>query len=459
MLLRGPDGHSFVAPLARGDAVLLASDVTEHYWLPDGERVVYVTSGGVHVVRRDGTERLRIADPLPDSGARAHVPSPDGRWIALWHLSETGGRRALCTVTIVLAATDGSEQIPLGWSRGEGHCLAPAFSADGRFLAFADSSLADPAAGAALTVFDIALAERVVALRLDPAAEPAAFAWHPTANLLAHLETDGDRTALRVLDAETGAQSELGDASGRTRPWPDRLGWDARGELIVFCTDDGLWRGDPEAGAVHRLGHREFCGEHQLSPGGHWASTQHDVESSVIDVVRIVPVRGTHALELEAVEQIGWTQDGSRFVYRAGTSRDGLIAVSPTGEDAVRFEDIHDETRFHRPWPDVVLAQDEQSLRPGSGIDLLDLRTGGREHHVHHELIESSPRPRQRAFCARATVGAEVRYEDDDEVYSALDGTGSDRLVVFWQDAPGEPWQQHVLDERPYPASGECFIP
>jgi len=136
---QGPTADLWTYDWRRGSKTRLTNgkDVYAHpVWSPDGRYVVFGSSRGMLWTRADGSGKPQ---PLTTSKAPQRPTSftPDGRRLAFWELNAAGSR----IQTVLLEESSGqlrasSPELFLEMSSPQPH---PAFSPDGRWLAYADT--------------------------------------------------------------------------------------------------------------------------------------------------------------------------------------------------------------------------------------------------------------------------------------------------------------------------------
>jgi hypothetical protein len=104
---------------------LLVPDAADAAWSPDGDRMVFVRSGGVYTARSDGSDLQLLS-----SSADASSPSwsPDGNRIAV---AVRSGSNSSSVETIDVETGETTLISPAFWDVG-----SPAWSPDGRYLTF-----------------------------------------------------------------------------------------------------------------------------------------------------------------------------------------------------------------------------------------------------------------------------------------------------------------------------------
>jgi hypothetical protein len=158
---------------------------TRPSWSPEGDRLALAREDGVYVVRRDGSDPVRVSRRQTGD----IVWSPDGRWLAFsgW----TGERSEL-----TLAAADGSGERDLSSVLSRGGS-APKFSPDGSRLAFLTSG----PGRSHVAVLDL------VAQRLQdfgPVPYLVSLAWSPDGRTLY-----GSAAGIVAIDVASGRQRLL----------------------------------------------------------------------------------------------------------------------------------------------------------------------------------------------------------------------------------------------------------
>ncbi len=258
-------------------------------WAPDGVRIAFLEAGTIHVLDTgNGTTAA-----LPGSRGAENQPvwSPDGNWIAyrddsanedkgLWLMHADGSERHRIsgaisgapawspdsTLLAFGALTNGpSSEIHLlsvdgtalrNLTAGEGGGSSPAFSPDGRRVAFTTD--ADT-----LAVAEVASSE----IRRFPAVGKIANpSWAPNSKSILVQHIDGEATSIRTVDAADGSARQLspaepgpeGQAAGYRWKAYTRPLWTPDGTAIVYQGDcrgngDDLCRLDPATGAVTLL--------------------------------------------------------------------------------------------------------------------------------------------------------------------------------------------------------------
>jgi Tol biopolymer transport system component len=186
-----------------------SGNLTDLAWSPDGTRIAYVSSGGeggagaIYAMNADGSGRFAVVQPNSGQYLSELSWSPEGEWIA--YASGVGTSiNGLIQYGILAVPSAGGSPVKL--SSGIGDDLAPAWSPDGRHIAFmrmldhgGDSKLTSQlmvmkADGSGVTT----LARLDTVTTIKPA-------WSPDGRMLAYL--DGPR--LMVIDPDGTVPRQL----------------------------------------------------------------------------------------------------------------------------------------------------------------------------------------------------------------------------------------------------------
>ena len=138
LMNQGPSSDLWVYDWKRGSKTRLTDGkvVYSPVWSPDGRYVVFSSSGGMFWTRADGAGKPQ---PLTASNALQYPTSftPDGRRLVFYELDPAGG----LIRTVLLDATSGllRASSPESFLQTPSKLPFPAFSPDGRWLAYADA--------------------------------------------------------------------------------------------------------------------------------------------------------------------------------------------------------------------------------------------------------------------------------------------------------------------------------
>jgi tricorn protease len=202
----------------RPSRVSVAGMVEDLALSPQGERALFVARGDIFTapIENGPTRNLTRSSGAHDRWARW---SPDGRQIA--YISDADGEDEL-----YLVAQDGSaepEQITDG---GEAMRYAPAWSPEGKRIAFSDKD-------GKLWVLEVA-GRKLVEVADDPAGQVVDYVWSPHGGFLAFtLYDDNGLPSIHVWSAADGQTRRLtSDLSVDFSP-----AWDPSGEYLFFLSD------------------------------------------------------------------------------------------------------------------------------------------------------------------------------------------------------------------------------
>jgi hypothetical protein len=176
-------------------------------WLPDG-RIYLVGAGGVWVGAPGGEMKS-----LGEAFAWMAVPSPSGRYLALWGPTESGG------IHVVDFQEDTLRRIPGPFRRGaQDGGVTLGWSPDERFLAGTDFDSDIDGSGMKVRIIDPFTSESV---RTIP--EVGFMAWLPGGGVLAFRKADGGEVAIRnvVVDADGTEAPFPEEYTGFMHPSPD----------------------------------------------------------------------------------------------------------------------------------------------------------------------------------------------------------------------------------------------
>ena len=271
-------------------------------WSPDGTRVAFTSDRGgakqLWVIAVGGGEARPLTSGKLSPGEPAW--SPDGRWIAFVGKPEPDGAQEESDVRVIsrlrykqdgegywdgrwkqlfVVAADGGA--PRQVTRGDHDHLGPAWSPDGRSLAYTGNPAPDADLSGVSDVWVVPSDGGTPSVRLTDGRGPAQLpAWSPDGTRIAYLGHDNEywgATHLRVwaVPASGGTPTSLTPTyersighhlAGDVRPQPTSGGltWAPDGGRIYFLTTEG---GNTEVASVPASGgdvRVETRGEHEL---------------------------------------------------------------------------------------------------------------------------------------------------------------------------------------------------
>jgi Tol biopolymer transport system component/DNA-binding winged helix-turn-helix (wHTH) protein len=139
----GKSHHIYVKTIGSGEAVRLTSgpyDDTSPAWAPDGESIAFIrlisgSDASVMIISSSGGNQRKVASiaiSLLHTDDTRVAWSPDGNWIATTEVN----RSAMSRLILISATTGEKKNLNYEPSRFDAD-VAPSFSPDGRYLAFA----------------------------------------------------------------------------------------------------------------------------------------------------------------------------------------------------------------------------------------------------------------------------------------------------------------------------------
>lgn len=216
--------------LGRGSVAPLTSSPmmeNESEWSPDGSRLAYSatgdTTGGttsLYTIRPDGSDNQRIVSM---TGAMARKPtwSPDGRRIAFLLEQSSSNPSTVEGVNeneIWMVDADGSDAHRIDEITSENYPTSPAWSPDGRYLAFVRIG----SGSSAVWILDLDTDE------IEFLAEGSQPAWAPDGKRM--VVTSGD--TLRVVAVPSGEELSVISSEGRQL---GEAAWSPDGTWITFA--------------------------------------------------------------------------------------------------------------------------------------------------------------------------------------------------------------------------------
>jgi Tol biopolymer transport system component len=438
---------------------------------PDGRQVLFSSSAAgnrdVYLLRVGGAQPNNLtAKSLADDEQGTF--SPDGERIAFRSERDGGG-------LFVMGAT--GESVRRVTSEG----FDPAWSSDGRLLAYSTEGVIDPYARntrAELWTVDVASGKTSRLLEGD-AVQPA---WSPDGRRIAYWANTGGQRDIWIVDGAGGAPVAV--TQDAATDWSPE--WSPDGAWLYFSSDRGgtmnLWRiaidrnsgsasGVPQAitnsftgvgyarfaADAHRLAVMAYSRSNELSlapfdpasgkigaettvrspslgwcsasPSADWlACTSRDAQE---DIVLMRP-DGSETVRLtdDAVKDRNptWSPDGSRIGFMSARSGEWeLWSVRPDGSDLRQMTDLRADTSVAVWSPDGKQAVTTSSTRPPTGLWLFDtstLATRQNAKFYRSQLPE--------VFSAEA-------WSPDGKLIAGFlaDGGGYPRTIALWDVATG----------------------
>lgn len=354
--------------------ILLADDVMQARWSPDGRRIAYWAADDagrrdIYTVAADGSKQSIVA--VTDDTALDWSPawSPDGKW--LYFASDRNG-----TMSIWRVAIDSTN----GRRRGEPQMVsAPAASvgwlsvaSDGRSLCFETMATTNSLVTARVdpVTETVTLADKPV---LDGSLQIRMASISPDASMIA-FTTEGQED-LFVMRSDGSDMRQLTNDIARDRG----ASWSADGEQIAFYSSRSgkyqVWAINPDGSGLTQLsnvpaGNLPFFP--LLSPGGRQLAATTATGSWIADLTK-VPITKVDMLPLLKEQRDlgfhpqGWSPDGTRLAGPSWTEPEGIYIYSVAGRNYTKVA----------PGFDNAIWLDDQRLivgRPGE-LALLDLRS------------------------------------------------------------------------------------
>ncbi len=331
---------------------------------PDGRQIVFASAAAgnldVYLLRVGGARPLNLTASSPGDDQQASL-SPNGEQIAFRSERDGGG-------IYVMGATGESVRRVIGAG------FDPAWSPDGRALAYATEPVIDPYAryGASqLWTVDIA-SGKAVRLETADAVQPA---WSPDGGRIAYWANTGGQRDLWTVAARGG--TPLPVTQDAATDWSPE--WSADGRWLYFSSDRGgnmnIWRvaidqrtgaarGDPEpvTTSLTAVGHPRFGSDPRRAVVVAYSTTHELLRTRVGDAR---PASGEpFALRSSS---LGWCSPSPSADWLACTSRtaqEDIVLMRPDGSETIRLTDDAAKDRNPSWSPD------------GSRIAFMSTRTG-----------------------------------------------------------------------------------
>jgi len=336
---------------------------------PDGKMLLYDSAVGgnsdVYLLRVGGKRAINLTEDSEFYDGQAAF-APDGERIAFRSERDGGG-------LFVMGATGESVRrvTDLGFN--------PAWSPDGRQLAFANEAVGDPYSRAIESeLWKVDLRDGApTRLTETDAVQPA---WSPDGGRIAFWSNTGGQRDVWTVDAAGG--EPLAVTSDRFTDWSPA--WSPDGRWLYFSSDRGgsmnLWRvpidaasgrtrGEPQrvTGGVRGMGHAGFS-----SDGSRLVLMAYERKSILvfqeIDPSEPCSVRATRVLSGQSPSWCSMSPDAQWLACTIRGAREDIVVLRPNGSDVRRLTDDPDKDRFPTWMPD------------GESVTFLSTRSGDWEY-------------------------------------------------------------------------------
>ena len=307
---------------------------------PDGRQFVFASAASgnydVYLLRVGGARPINLTQNSPTGDAQATF-SPDGERIAFRSEREGGG------LFIMGATGESVRRLTTGG-------FDPAWSPDGKSLAYSTEGVADPYARntrAALWVVDVSTGKSRKLLDGD-AVQPA---WSRDGGRIAYWANTGGQRDLWTVDANGGTPVAV--TKDAATDWSPE--WSPDGEWLYFSSDRGgtmnLWRvaidqrtGSPKGAAqaitssLTGIGYARFAADQRRLAVMAY-SRSYELSLAPFDPLGGVKVGPTAAVRSPS---LGWCSPSPAGDWLACTSRgaqEDIVLMRPDGSDIVRLTD------------------------------------------------------------------------------------------------------------------------
>jgi Tol biopolymer transport system component len=439
---------------------------------PDGRQVVFASAAAgnldVYLLRVGGARPINLTQNSPAADVQAAF-SPDGERIAFRSERDGGG-------LFIMGAT--GESVRRLTTSG----FDPAWSPDGRTLAYSTEGVADPYARntrAALWVVDVSSGKSRKLIDGD-AVQPA---WSRDGGRIAYWANTGGQRDLWTVDANGGTPVAV--TTDAATDWSPE--WSPDGEWLYFSSDRGgttnLWRiaidprtgsprGAPQAitSSLTGIGYARFAADQRRiavmaysrsyelslapfdpsgagkigataavrspslgwcspSPAGDWlACTSRGAREDIVlmrpdgsDTVRLMD-------DAWKDRNPTWSPDGTRIGFMSGRSGEWeLWSVRTDGSDLRQMTDLKADLSIAVWSADGKQAMSSASTRPPSGVWIFDAST-----MATRQTAKFFKNPLPQPFSAES-------WSPDGKLIagSLLDVGGNPRTVAVWEVSTG----------------------